>query len=164
MNEREYLNELQCCVVDDHGEYIRALDLYPFVLSLYDDPMLEYVENLNDMATQDQEDPFILSCDVSGEICYYPNNILIKKLNTSGLLTFSIAGPLAVPVCDMLKKARSIDLIPSMIKWKDSLKRFSKSDDICQIWEVDFSWPLIYTILRQVFETNINSYIAKKIV
>lgn len=161
MNEREYLNELQCCLDYDDGAYIRALDLYPFVLSLYDDQMLEYVVNLNAKATW--EDPLILSCDVSGEICYYPNNILNKKLNTSGLLTFSIAGPHAVPVCDiMLKKARSIDLIPSMIKWKDLLKRFSKSDDICQIWVLDFSWPLINTILRSVFETNINSYIQKK--
>ena len=52
MNEREYLNE---CLDYDDGAYIRALDLYPFVLSLYDDQMLEYVVNLNVKATW--EDP-----------------------------------------------------------------------------------------------------------
>lgn len=161
MTESEYLNEINICMNYDCKDYIQSLDLVHFILSLYDDEMLQYLITLYKSATW--ENPLILSCDVSGEIFFFPNDTLNKAKNNSGLLTFTMAADHSVSVLDiMLKQARSSDLIPALIRWRDSLRKFSKKKNICHILCCDFSWPLLNSLIESLFQTNVSSYIEHK--
>ena len=161
MTESEYLNEIKICMDYGGKDYIQSLDLVHFILSLYDDEMLQYLVTLYESATW--ENPLILSCDVSGEIFFFPNDTLNKAKNNSGLLTFTMAAEHSVAVLDiMLKQARSSDLIPALIRWRDSLRKFSKKKSICHIFVLDFSWPILNSLIESLFQTNVNYYLEQK--
>ena len=164
MTKEEFINDLQFALNYEAGsdaKYIQSLELLPFSLSLYDESMLLHIGTLYYNSTW--EEPLILAGDVSGEILFYPSKALNRRQNVQGLLTFSMTAPHAVSCLDvMLEQARTIDLSPALLKWRNSLFNVSNNVGICEIFIFDFSWPIIISILEIILQKDINSYLAQK--
>ena len=156
----EYFNEMQVCKIIDNSQYMQSWNQIPFNLILYEEDQVLLACNLFSKSTW--ESPLVLSGDISGEIFYFPSNVLNTRTNCTGIFTLSITMLNAVAGIDiMLEKCRAIDISLSLQVWRESLSKVSRMEGIAEILVCDFSWPLLHGFLIGLLKTDIHQYLDK---